>query len=331
VVPALVHEGARRIAWALLGPGAIVVGAALAIWGSRLRARLDSVPYGDLIWIALGTAVATSIIAAWATAIGSSRQVRPVRTTRRAAWILRPTAATFAGLLVPGLGLMMAGKRRLAAAAFWILGPMIAAALVLRQWRWISGRTDSSVPAALSGTVGEAVLAAAFLVFVLSLLAWIVQALDGARRVSWGRVGQPGVVSLALVLALGVFAATFRSHTFARSLDTQASALQAEGLRLIPWGFCEVAARLDPITPHYQVRAAELADELGMDSVASDRWQTLEQKSEEWLVARDALPRSGPKPAGVAAGFPGPLTAVAEVLPLGTRPGPTGASPPPSP
>lgn len=300
----LTADGTRRIVWALLGPGAICVGVALCIFGSALRAWFDSVPYGDLMWVVLETVVITSIVGTWAAAIGSARQVRPIRTSARASWVLSAPAATFAGLLLPGLGLMMAGKRKLAAVAFWTLAPLTSAALVLGQWRWVVGRSSSPVPAALSGTAGEIALGLAFVVLVLSLLAWIVQALDGARRVSWGRIGRPGAVSFALVLSLAVFAATFRSHTVARNLAWTASALQAEGLRLLPWGLYEVAARLDPLSPRHQVRTAELATELGMHELAAARWARLETESAEWNAVQQALP--GHRPEVVAASVQGP-------------------------
>jgi hypothetical protein len=297
-------EGTRRIVWALLGPGAICAGVLLCIFGSALRASLDYVPYGDLVWVVLQTVVVTSIVGTWAAAISSARQVRPIRTSPRASWVLNAPAATFAGLLVPGLGLMMAGKRKLAAVAFGTLAPLVSAALLLGQWRWVIGHSHSPVPAALSGHAGEIALAVAFVVLVLSLLAWIVQALDGARRASWGRISRPGAVSFALVVSLAVFAATFRTRTVARNLDWTASALHAEGLQLLPWGLYEVAARLDPRAPRYQVRAAELAAGLGMDGVAAARWARLEAESAEWIAARQALP--GHRPEVVAASVQSP-------------------------
>jgi hypothetical protein len=202
---------------------------------------------------------------------------------------------------------MMAGRRRLAAAAFGTIAPMTAAALVLGQWKWIAQRTSSPVAGALTGAMGEIVLAGACMVLALSLLAWIVQALDGARRVSWGREGRPERVCLALVVALGMLAATFRSHSFARNLDHQASALHAEGFRLIPWGLCEAAARLDPMTPRYQMRAAEIAGELGMEAVADARWERLRMRSEEWTGVRQALPAAALRSAAVVAGSPDSL------------------------
>jgi len=188
---------------------------------------------------------------------------------------------------------MMAGKRRLAAAAFCTLAPIVTAVLVLAQWRWIVGH-GAAAPAALSGPRGEILLAAAFVVLVLSLLTWIIQALDGARRVSWGRTGRPGGVSFALLLALGAFATTFRPQSVAGDLDLHAGALHAEGLRLIPWGLSETAAWLDPATARYQVRAAELATELGMEAAAASRWESVDKRSEEWAAARRALPGNAP-------------------------------------
>jgi hypothetical protein len=307
VVQALTADGLRRVAWALAGPGAIVAGAAVWIWRTPLRARLDSARYGDLVWIGIETILVCSIVATWVAAIGSSRRVRPVRLNRRLSWLASPAAATIGGLLVPGLGLMMAGKRKLASAAFSTMAPMIAAALVLGQWRWVAQRASSPMAGVLTGPMGEVVLVGALLVLALSVFAWIVQALDGARRVSWGREGRPAIVSLALVLALGVFATTFRTHAFARNLEHEASALHAEGLRLIPWGLCEAAAHLDPMTPRYQVHAAKLATELGLDTVAAARWERLERTSEEWIAAREALPGAAQRGATVVAGAPGPL------------------------
>ncbi len=244
--------------------------------------------------LAAAAVLALWLAAGWARSIAWARSPLVAR-SRRFAWLANPPVVALLGLLVPGLGLMLARSRKRAAAAVWLVGPAAASWLVLANARraWPGG-----------GTALEIALATAAGIAVVTAIAWLVQALDGARRMLPSRpLGAADVASAALIAALLLFAVTFRPAALARQLHTTASALQADGYRLIPLALCDAASALDPASAEYAADGARLAERLGMDSSARVRREAIDRRARDWDRA------AGPEPA------PPPVEASAAPIP----------------
>jgi hypothetical protein len=300
VMAALWSTGKRRIAWWILGPGSVAAGVVLAGLWPGFTTWLESIPNGVVVWLAVVAVVVLSAATAWARAIAAVSVARTVDSQRRSRWHRDPRVVAGFGLIVPGLGLTMAGRPRRAACAFWIAGPMAAAALVLvhRDWLWERGR--SAVTAGISGNALEVVFIAAAGVAVAALVAWVVQALDGVRLVSERRShAAADAASIVLLVSLVLLVATSRPASFARHLHSVSNTLRLDGYRLIPLGMCEAAARLDPVTPAYLADAAELNEAMGMNDAALDKRQVIERRAEEYfdIVRGSAAAGSATSPA----------------------------------
>jgi hypothetical protein len=179
---------------------------------------------------------------------------------------------------------MIAKCRRHAAASVGLVGPFAASAVVLAHRAWLWEKSRTLVSPGVRGTTLEIVFAAAAVVCALTVTGWIVQALDGARRVSDAQ-GRSDVAAMGLVVAVLLFAVTYHPASWGRQLYAAAVELRADGFRMTPYALCETAARLDPATPTYLVEAADLADSLGLAATARGHRQLLERRAVEWRVA----------------------------------------------
>jgi hypothetical protein len=215
----------------------------------------------------------------------------PTLATQSPRWLRHPRTVVALGMLAPGLGHLIAGYPRRAACLLWVMGPLALATVVLAQWHWLWERSRSAVPPGISGPALEIVLIAATGVVILALLTWIVQALEGARRVSPNRRSHAfaDAVCVALLVSLVLFSATFRPVSLARSLGVASVALHRDGLCVIPLGLAEAAARLDRASPEYLAHAALLNDELGMTDAAQAKRDEIESRMERYaeLIRRD--------------------------------------------
>ncbi|MFN8178959.1 MAG: hypothetical protein U0167_13600 [bacterium] len=263
---------------------ALVVGLGVLLAWSPLTQWLGRVPYGLAIWLVIVPTAALAVATAWARSIAAARVPSATPGTWVARWGNDPRVVAVLGLAVPGLGLMLAKCRRQAAASFWLLGPLWAAGAVLLNRRWLWEHSRSVVSPGLRGTALESVFVAAAAVGALALVAWIVQALDGARRVS-STQGRSDAVGLALLVVATLFVATFHPASLGRDLYGAASGLRADGFRMIPFALCETAARLDPATPVYWAEAADLAESLGLGEKARAHRAMIERRAVEWRFA----------------------------------------------
>ena len=230
--------------------------------------------WSDGARLVAGVALALWLATVWARSIAGARS--PVIGRSRGRIFGHPVVVALLGLLVPGLGLMLARARRQAAFAFWLLGPLAASTLVLAHAR-------NAWPAGASRSALELVLAAAGAGVLVSAFAWLVQALEGARRMRPPRaLGGADFASLALVVAATLFVVTFRPVAIARQMHTLGAALQADGYRLIPLALCDAAATLDPAAPEYAVDGARLAEQLGFVDLARSRRDAIESQAREW-------------------------------------------------
>jgi len=221
--------------------------------------------------------------------------------------------SVLAALVLNALGVAFEGRGEEIFEGFAML---LAAGVLTWMIFWMQ-RQGREVQAELERDVRQAVsIGSAWALFSLAFVAVVREGIETVLFLTAAAFTATPAQTL-IGGALGAFAASFRSHAVAHDLDAQASALHAEGFRLIPWGLCESAAHLDPLTPRYQVRAAELAAELGMNGVAGARWESLEKRSEEWIVARQALPGANPGQTRMVVAAPRDRFTDSESFPLG--------------
>lgn len=276
--------GKRRAAWAIVGAVAMVAVACLWIWWQPFSEIAARDGRGAVLW-ASSVALAVLLLAtAWARAVAASAPVR-----RWPRLLRRSIVVCAAGLALPGLGLLVAGRPSRSAAAVWFLGLTAAAIMVARQWLEIaplvSGGTDG-----LTARTFEGVLMVAAGCMVVGAMAWLVQALDGLRLSSAVRRSSTTAdgLALALVVSLTVLVATYRPTALASDLESAAVKLHSHGLRIIPLVLYESASRLDPGTPAYLAGAAQLHDELGSSETADARRELLRERAARFAETIDA-------------------------------------------
>jgi len=149
----------------------------------------------------------------------------------------------------------------------------------LKHWRWLVG--DAAGEGAPIHTSIEWTLVLAAGGAVIGLLAWLATAFDGLRVVSPAARSSTVAdgLGLTLLVALGVFLATFRPVPIARDLKSAAEGMRLHGLRLIPLALYEVASTLDPSSPDYLARSATLYDELGRGEKAIVKRDLLQERA----------------------------------------------------
>jgi hypothetical protein len=237
-------------------------------------------PVGAVMLIA-AVAAAVAGFSAWTRAVALAWRHEGPR-IRRSPYAIRGSAAACVfGIIWPGMGLFLSGRTKRAAAALWAACITVVSLLILSRagwlWRFNSHAGAFSVENAELEIVFIILTAAA----ALGGLAWIAQALDGARLA--GRASSRKAISrrnwaaAALLLSVMAFGLFFRPAVIAEALDAAAEATGAEGFKIIPLQLSRAAMRLDPSRPSYVIRRIGLhedmgdqakADELRMDLVA---------------------------------------------------------------
>ena len=274
-------SGKGRIAWAIVGAGSLIATALLWIRWSAFFDVVERLERGAVLWVVTVALVILLAATAWARAVATSEQ--PVRWPRL---VRRPGVVCALGLVFPGLGLLIAGRRWKAAVAIWCAGLLIAAITAATHWRWLVVNGVGGQRNLANQTI-EGVLSVAAGCLVLGLLAWLVFAFDGVRAVS--PVARSSSVAdglaLALLVALASFFATFRPISVARDLNSTAERLRQQGLRMIPVALYEFASVLDPGTPTCLAGAATLYDELGLSDTAEAKRDLLERRAAQFANA----------------------------------------------
>jgi len=270
--------GRRRWAWGALGVGSLLAAVGLAYGWNGLLDRAQRAAHGDLLWIGALAMVSTGLALSWVRAIRVAAGRSPLPCP---AGLRHPGTIVSAGLLVPGLGFLLAGKPRRGALAFAIPVLLASSGLVLAHSARFWGRPDGLSPAMLEGILLTCAVSAGFLA-----IAWIVQALDPVRLVSEGRPSRSApALSLVLLVALGVFTLTARQEPLARQLHDVAGEMRARGFVRTPWILCETAARLDPARAAYLADAAAMNEALGRTDAAAARRSELEARASEYQAA----------------------------------------------
>jgi len=276
-------NGRSGLLWTAAGCGSVFVTFVLAVMSSRFEAWVETTSFGLLWWLLVVPALVVLIGLVWARAVAAAGCVHRVAYSRLPAKLRAPAAIAAAGLLVPGLGLMLSGRPRHAGWSFALIAPVAAAAVIFARWHWLWDRSRTPVPAGVSGSTMEMILAVAVTVATVAAILWIIQALDGARRVSRSRsLVVADTAGLALLASLLVFSFAFRPATLARNLHATAVTLRLDGYRLLPLRLSEAANRLDPATPVYLAETAELYEQMGMPEKTREIRRILEDRANEY-------------------------------------------------
>jgi hypothetical protein len=270
-------NGKGRRAWAILGVGSLLAAVLLWIWWITV---FDAFESSAMVWVASVTLVILSVATAWARVVATSEQVCWPR------FFSGQCTVCVLGLVLPGLGLLIAGRRWKAAFAIWCAGLLVAAVVILKHWQRLVAENIGGEDRLIQQST-EGVLAVSAGCVIFGLLAWLVLALDGVRAVSprprSGSVANG--LALALLVTLVFFLATFRPIPIARDLESAAARLQHHGMRITPIVLCEAASILDPGTPSHLARAATLYDELGLSDPANAKRDLLNQRAKQFASA----------------------------------------------
>ena len=292
MAPLALRVGPRQFFWAALWIVALTAWVTLAWFWEPVRAMMTSARLPILPFLVAIVLVHFMGSLAWSRAV-----LRTVRDERfqpeqlprqvRNAWV-----AGALGLVVPGLGLAIAGRARRAALAIWLATQVAFAAVVLAHasllWTW---NAKSGVDALPSSFV-EGLFIACAVIAAAGALLWIAGALEGARIQlqpreggrTWRYLAPGDGVALALVLSLVAAIAVVRPGQVAHDLDAYAGWLRTSGARLIPLGLESAASAIDSGRPEYAMRVAELYSELGHEEKAQviqdrlrERWEAYAQ------------------------------------------------------
>jgi hypothetical protein len=297
----------RRARWIAISAVSLVGVVTLFGGGWPLLPATVESPRGILKWLVVAPLLGFALASVWARALGLVMSRRATRPPDGDGRIRHPGVVGAAGLVVPGLGLVLAQRSRPSGWLFGLTAPLAAAGLVLLHATWLWERRATSVTPGLSAPALETVfLAAAGIVATVGLV-WLVQALEGVRRAAPSpspRVS--GLVSVGLLVAIAAFGIGFRPADVAARLGSTAGSFQRDGWRVVPLVLTEAAVRLDPATPDYLARAAGLHAALGRGEAAHACRDRLAERARDWSAAA----RQAGRP-------PRPSSSVAPATPAG--------------
>jgi hypothetical protein len=273
-------NGPGRTAWAIVGAGSLTAAACLLIWWGPLLNVFEQLQYGAVAWAGVIAVVTILVAASWSRAVATSEKARWPR------FIRGPLMVCVLGLVFPGLGQLIAGRRWKAALAVWCAGLLVAAAVIAAHWRWLTANGTGENAFLVDQTI-EWILITACSVVTMGVIVWLMVAVDGARHVS--PITHSGTVAnllaLGLLVTLALFFATLRPTVIARDLGSTAARLESQRLRLIPLALYETAARLDPATPDYLAKTATLNNDLGFFDTADAKRDLLHKRAAKFAGA----------------------------------------------
>jgi hypothetical protein len=313
----LTAEGRRHRGWLALGIAATLSAALLVL-----------VPYARFVtWTGQSTPLAWGSLALLATSGGFSAWSRAVLLAggrlppaHRLPRLLRSRIAVGAlGLLAPGCGLLAGGSRWRAALWLWALWPAALGLLVLRAGAGMWQHLAATVPDRAASDLLEHVLLLAAVGVTLGAIAWLVQALEGARRVApvpaLGR-GRGDWFAVALGLSCLGLAVGGSPGRAARQLGDAAVVLRAEGLSVIPLWLAQAADRLDPARAEYAVLAIALHEQRGDADGAAALRERLDMGLASYVALRErpAADSGGRRGAGAQPAAVDPAQPAADVL-----------------
>lgn len=293
-------QGRRGRAWMITALLSVILATvAMRSWGPVVSPAWDGSRSALVLLIAACAALIAGF-AAWARGVFLIGRQEGARVRRIPEWLKRPAGTGMLGLLVPGLGLLVAGHARRAAAALWVLCATLVSVLILSQadWLWRFNRQAGAL--ALSSRALESIFIATGVCALLGAVLWIAQALVGVRCAAKGNgpaaAARASAVLAVLCAAFIVTGLASRREPLADALDYAARALHAEGLEIVPLAMAEAAMRLDPSQPAYMANAAALYESAGHSDKALTLRRVLIERlepcigvlEEEGLVVRAA-------------------------------------------
>ncbi len=296
--------GTKGAAWAATGALSVFVAFLLVVFHSRFDAWLGNSSNGVLTWFLIVPLLVTVTGSVWARSVTAAGRRCPATLSRLPRRLRSGAAITALGMLVPGLGLMLTGRVKRAGWAFALVIPAGVTAAAILRWPWLWDLNRSAINPGLSSVALEFVLLSTVSIAAVCALAWIVQALDGAR----GAGHRPSHVfadaaGATLIVSLVVFAVAFKPVSVARNLSASALPMRHDSYRLIPLAITEAASWLDPANPVYIAEAAELYRALGNRKKAREKRDILEQRAAAYTKFAWGGPSDGPAPAGLTSNF----------------------------
>ncbi len=265
-------RGRRSKVWAGLAASSVILSIAV-IW------MWEKIPYWSMRGTPAGAAMLLAAVAAvisgfsaWTKAVIQAGHYEGPRLRRSPGWIRKPLAAGLLGIIFPGMGLFVTGRARQAAVALWIACATVISVLFLISTEWLWNFNAYAGAFALNPDTLEHILIGIGVMAALGGLAWVVQALNGARLA--GRVSSRKTVTrnswaaVALLISVIAFSAFSRPAVIAEALDEAASAARGRGMRVIPLKLSLAAASLDPSRPGYVIKAIGLYEDIGDQATA---------------------------------------------------------------
>jgi hypothetical protein len=312
----LTPDGRRHHGWLTLGIASALAGALITL-----------VPYSRFVPVTtLATPLAWSTLAVLATIGGFSAWARAVQFAaaqvppphRQNRWLRSRPAVCVLGLVAPGCGMLVGGNRWHASLWLWALWPAALGVAVLRNamdmWRHLA----TTVPDRAAADLLEFSILMAAAAVVLGALAWLVQALEGARRLAPAPAlarGHGDWFAVALGVSCAALAVAGNPERAARNLGDAALVLQAEGFSVIPLQLSLAADRLDSAHAEYAVTAIALHEIRGDEQGAKALRERLDRSLAPYVALLDA---SAARPGSDGESVPSPSSRAADPSRPGT-------------
>lgn len=234
-------------------------------WSTQLT------PAGAYMLLAAVVAVISGF-SAWTKAVVLAGHYEGPRLRHSPDWIRGPLAAGLFGIICPGMGLFVTGRSRQAAAALWISCITVISLLFLSRTEWLWNFNAQAGAFSLMPDALEYIFIGIGAAAVLGGLAWVVQALNGARlagRASGRKtVSRGNWAAVALLVSIIAFSAFSRPAVVAETLGRSAVSARHRGMRIIPLRLFLTAIRMDPSRTDYVVEAIALYEDTGDQATA---------------------------------------------------------------
>ena len=261
------RRGRKSRFWAGLSVFSVILSIVVIwMWRGLSYWSTQENPVGAVM-ILIAAAAVISGFSAWTRAVVLAGRYEGPRMRRSPDWIRSSFAAGIFGIICPGMGLFVAGRSKRAAASLWMACLTVLSLLVLARAAWLWNFNSYAGAFAVRPDTLEYVFIFAGATVVLGGLAWVVQALNGARLA--GRAANRKTVSrrnwaaVALLVSMIAFSVLSRPAVLAEALDGGSVAAGGEGLRIIPLHLSKAAVRLDPSRPDYVIRTIGLYEDIG--------------------------------------------------------------------
>lgn len=303
-------RGRKSRPWVLAAVLSVLVGlVTLSQWNAFVSAT-DSGSREAVITLVAACVSIVGIFAVWARGVFLIGRQEGARVRRIPEILKRPAGTGILGAVMPGLGLLISGRSRRAAAVLWMVCMTLVSALILSQADWLWRFNSQAGALATEGRTLEYLFVALAACALLGAVSWLAQALDGMHNAAKGngRVAamRAGAAITILFASFVVAGLALEGRDLAAGCDDAAGIMHEEGLEVVPLILAEAAMRLDPSLPAYTARAIALHEAAGNDGTALVLRRSLVDRLEpcigmleqEGLVLR-AEPAPGPSPAPV--------------------------------